>query len=229
MRLKIQYWRPEFHSWSPAGDLSCGLSHLKKMINIWNHEDICQQVSYMYFLSRWYFLIQSETNLPVKIPPQQLLSIQVECFQVAMVLSAEIPLIGYICVIIPYPFFHGYGLVRATRRVDSCLCFVFRGNYRKKMEFWYVQCSHGQIAFYSYFLGQTALYLWKVICGKKKRRLHSYTYGCFLVSGAEVHTMHFLFVFKLLFEKRGGRNFWPPLFSLWWPKIYTWSPVGVCI
>ena len=110
-------------------------------------------------------------------------------------------------MIIPYPFFHGYGLVRATRWVDSCLCFVFRGNYRKKMEFWYVQCSHGQIAFYSYFLGQTALYLWKVICGKKKRRLHSYTYGCFLVSGAEVHTMHFLFVFKLLFEKRGGEIF----------------------
>ena len=42
-------------------------------------------------------------------------------------------------------------------------------------------------------------------------------YGCFLVSGAEVvqflsiktsiHTMHFLFVFKLLFEKRGGEIF----------------------
>ena len=89
-RLEIQYWWPEFHSWSPAGNLSWGLSRSKKMINIWNHEDICQQVSYMYFLSRWYFLIKSETNLPVKIPPQQLLSIQVECFQVAMVLSAEI-------------------------------------------------------------------------------------------------------------------------------------------
>ena len=87
---KIQYWRPEFHSWLPAGDLSCGLSHSKKMINIWNHKDICQQVSYMYFLSSWYSLIKSETNLPVKIPPQQLLSIRVESFQVAMVLSAEI-------------------------------------------------------------------------------------------------------------------------------------------
>ena len=42
-------------------------------------------------------------------------------------------------------------------------------------------------------------------------------YGCFLVSGAEVmqflsiktsiHTMHFSFVFKLLFEKGGGENF----------------------
>ena len=52
---------------------------------------------------------------------------------------------------------------------------------------------------------------------QKKRRLHSYMYGCFLVSGAEVmqflsiktsiHTMHFSFVFKLLFEKRGGENF----------------------
>ena len=44
-----------------------------------------------------------------------------------------------------------------------------------------------------------------------------YTYGCFLVSGAEevqflsiktsIHTMHFLFVFKLLFGKRGGEIF----------------------
>ena len=42
-------------------------------------------------------------------------------------------------------------------------------------------------------------------------------YGCFLVSGAEVmqflsiktsiHTMHFSFVLKLLFENRGGENF----------------------
>ena len=52
---------------------------------------------------------------------------------------------------------------------------------------------------------------------KKKRRLYSYTYGCFLVSGVEVvqflsirtsiHTVHFLFVFKLLFEKREGEIF----------------------
>ena len=50
----------------------------------------------------------------------------------------------------------------------------------------------------------------------EKIRLHSYTYGCFLVSGVEVvqflstkniHTMHFLFVFKLLFEKKGGGIF----------------------
>ena len=91
MQLKIRYWRPEFHSWLPAGDLSCGLSSCSKtMINIWNHEDICQQVSYVYFSSCWYLLIKSETNLPVEIPPQQLLSIRVESFQVAMVLSAEI-------------------------------------------------------------------------------------------------------------------------------------------
>ena len=47
-------------------------------------------------------------------------------------------------------------------------------------------------------------------------RLHSYTYGFFLVSGAEVlqflstetsNTMHFLFLFKLLFEKKGGGIF----------------------
>ena len=33
---------------------------------------------------------KSETNLPIKTLSQQLLSIRVECFQVAIVLSAEI-------------------------------------------------------------------------------------------------------------------------------------------
>ena len=92
----------------------------------------------------------------------------------------------------------------AWLKLDSCLCFVFRGSYRKKIEFWYDQCSHGQTAFCSYILGQIALYLQKVICGKKIR-LHWYMYGCFsgIRSGSStifdhkrVHAMHFLFVFK---------------------------------
>ena len=50
----------------------------------------------------------------------------------------------------------------------------------------------------------------------EKIRLPSYTYGCFLVSGEKavqflsiknVHTMHFLFAFKILFEKKGGGIF----------------------
>ena len=133
-RLEIQYWWPEFHSWSPAGNLSWGLSHSKKMINIWNHEDICQQVSYMYFSSRWYFLIKSETNLPVKIPPQQLLSIELNVSKSPWCFQLKYATVRYVCVIILYPHIHSCGLVRATRRVDSCLCFVFHGNYRKKME-----------------------------------------------------------------------------------------------
>ena len=44
-----------------------------------------------------------------------------------------------------------------------------------------------------------------------------------------VHTMHFLFVFKLLFEKKGGGIFGDHIFSLWRPKIYTWSPAGARI
>ena len=51
--------------------------------------------------------------------------------------------------------------------VNSCLCFVFRGSYGKKIEFWYDQCSHGQTAFCSYVLGQIASYLQKVICGEE--------------------------------------------------------------
>ena len=78
------------------------------------------------------------------------------------------------------------------------------------MEFWYVQCSHGQIAFCSYVLCQTTLYLWKVICGKKKTtslvhvRLLS---GIGSESSAIFEHKNFLFVFKLLFEKRGGEIF----------------------
>ena len=87
---------------------------------------------------------------------------------------------------------HSCGLVRATWRLVSFLCFVFRGSYRKKIEFCYDQCSHGQTAFCSYVLGQIALYLQKVICGKNKTSL--------------VHVW-FLFVFKILFDKKGGGIF----------------------
>ena len=41
--------------------------------------------------------------------------------------------------------------------------------------------------------------------------------------------MYFLIVFKLLFEKTGGGIFGDHNFTLWRPKIYTWSPVGACI
>ena len=128
---------------------------------------------------------------------------------------------------------HSCGLVRATWRLDSCFCFLFRGSYRKKIEFWYDQCSHGQTAFCSYVLGQIALYLQKVICGKNKTSLVHVR----LLSGIgsessaifehkNTHTMHLLFVFKLLFEKKEGEFFWRPQFALWRPRIYTWSPVG---
>ena len=91
---------------------------------------------------------------------------------------------------------------------------MFRGSYRKKIEFWYDQCSHGQTAFCSYVLGQIALYLQEVIYGKNKTSLVHVR----LLSGIgsestaifehkNVHTMHFLFVFKLLFEKKGGGIF----------------------
>ena len=61
-------------------------------------------------------------------------------------------------------------------------------------------CSHGQTAFCSYDLGQIALYLQKVICGKKIRLVHVW-----LLSGIgsgssaifehkNVHMMHFLLV-----------------------------------
>ena len=93
---------------------------------------------------------------------------------------------------------------------------MFRGSYRKKIEFWYDQCSHEQTAFCSNVLGQIALhvYLQKVICGKNKTSLVHVR----LLSGIgsessaifehkNVHTMHFLFVFKLLFEKKGGGIF----------------------
>ena len=51
-----------------------------------------------------------------------------------------------------------------------------------------------------YVLGQIALYLQKVICGKNKTSLVHVQF----LSRKNVHTMHFLFVFKILFEEKGG-------------------------
>ena len=67
-------------------------------------------------------------------------------------------------------------------------------------------------------------------------RRHSYNYGCFLVSGAEVvqfsehknvHTIHFLFVFKLLFEKREGEFLATTICPLATKNLYliaSWRP-----
>ena len=126
-----------------------------------------------------------------------------------------------------------WGLVRATA---AWLVFMFRGSYRKKIEFWHDQCSHGQTAFCSYVLGQIALYLQKVIYGKNKTSLVHVR----LLSGIgsessaifehkKVHTMQCSFVFKLLFEKKGGRIFGNHNLRSGDQKIYTWSPVGARI
>ena len=101
-----------------------------------------------------------------------------------------------------------------------------------------IRCSHGRTTFCSYVLDQMALhvYLQKVICGKNETSLVHVRFLSGIGSGSiaifkhkNVHTMHFLFVFKLLFKKKGRGNFWRPQFALWRPKIYTWSPVGAHI
>ena len=119
-------------------------------------------------------------------------------------------------------------------KLDSCLCFVFRGSYRKKIEFWYDQCSHGQTAFCSYVLSQTALYLQKVICGKKKTslvhvRLFSGIGSSAIFEHKNVHTIHFLFVFKLLLKKKEGGIFGDHNLPSGDQKLYNWSPVGARI
>ena len=79
-----------------------------------------------------------------------------------------------------------------------------------------IRCSHGQTAFCSYVLDQMALhvYVQKVICGKNETSLVHVWLLSGIGSGSSaifnhknVHTMHFLFVFKLLFEKKGGEIF----------------------
>ena len=85
-----------------------------------------------------------------------------------------------------------------------------------------IRCSHGQTAFCSYVLDQMALhvYLQKVICGKNETSLVHVRFLSGIGSGSiaifkhkNVHTMHFLFVFKLLFKKKGRGNFWRPQFA----------------
>ena len=76
-----------------------------------------------------------------------------------------------------------------------------------------IRYSHGQTAFCSYVLDQMALhvYLQKVICGKNETSLVHVRFLSGIGSGSiaifkhkNVHIMHFLFMFKLLFEKREG-------------------------
>ena len=59
-----------------------------------------------------YFLIKSETNLPVNIPAQQLRSIRVEHFQATMLFPVELREVCYVCGIILYPY--------AASNVASC-------------------------------------------------------------------------------------------------------------
>ena len=141
------------------------------------------QVSY--FLSHWYFLIKIETKSSCN-NTSTTATINTSCtfpsrhvvFHSWNTVTEKIRWVLYVLCWLVRVMWHSCGLVQATWRLDSCLCFVFRGSYGKKIEFWYDQCSHGQTAFCSYVLGQIALYLQEVICGKKIR-LHSYTYGCF--------------------------------------------------
>ena len=79
-----------------------------------------------------------------------------------------------------------------------------------------IRYSHGQTAFCSYVLDQMALhvYLQKVICGKNETSLVHVRFlsgiGCESIAifkHKNVHTMHFLVVFKLFFEKKGGGIF----------------------
>ena len=64
-----------------------------------------------------------------------------------------------------------------------------------------IRCSHGQTAFCSYVLDQMALlvYLQKVICGKNETSLVHVRF----LSGPGSGSIAILFVFKLLFEKKG--------------------------
>ena len=68
-----------------------------------------------------------------------------------------------------------------------------------------IRCSHGQTAFCSYVLDQMALhvYLQKVICGKNETSLVHVRF----LSGPGSGSIAILFVFKLLFEKKGGGIF----------------------
>ena len=133
---------------------------------------------------------------------------------------------------------HRCGVVRETWRLDSqldsCLCFVFRGSYRKKIEFWYYQCSHGQTAFCSYVLGQIALYLQKVICGKNKTSLVHVRLLSGIGSGSSaifdhknVHTMHFYSCLNFYLKKRKGKFLATTICSLATKKLYliaSWRP-----
>ena len=102
--------------------------------------------------------------------------------------------------------------------VNLCLCFVFRGSYGKKIEFWYDQCSHGQTAFCSYVLGQIASYLQKVICGEEVQFWSIKTcIPCIFYSCSNFYL-----------KKREGGFLVTTICPLA-TKIYTWLPVGARI
>ena len=96
---------------------------------------------------------------------------------------------------------------------------MYRGSYRTKIELGFDMISAViAVSFCSYVLGQIASYLQKVICAKKKIRPHSYMYGCFRVSGAEVA--------QFLSIREGGifgNHDWPSGDQ----KFIQWNPVNM--
>ena len=116
-----------------------------------------------------------------------------------------------------------------TRVYVSCFVVVIG----RKWSFDMISASHGQTAFCSYVLGQIALYLQKVIRGKNKTSLVHVR----LLSGIgsessaifehSVYTIHFLFVFRLSFEKREGEFLATTIFPLATKNLYlvaSWRP-----
>ena len=129
---------------------------------------------------------------------------------------------------------HSCGLVLATWPLDSCSCFVVVIG-KNRVFIWSVQSWADSFLFLrstsdSFISPKSNL--------PKKKRLLSYTYGCFLISEAEEVQFSSIKTSKLpcifysclnYYWKKGRGNFWRPQFALWRPKIYTWSPVGARI
>ena len=143
-----------------------GLKRSEKLIKNWNVEAICQQVSY--FLPCWYFLITSETNLPVNYNTSTTATINTNWTFPSRHVVFSWNMVSMLCTLRT-----GTSNVAQLWPGMSDMVAMFRGSYRKKIGFWYDQCSHGQTAFCSYVLGQVALhvYVQKVICGKNKTSL----------------------------------------------------------
>ena len=129
-----------------------------------------------YFLSCWHFLIKSETNLPVT---QQLRSIWVECFQAVMLFSKYVMYFVYWyewCGTVVAWYEQHSGL---TRVYVSCFVVVIGKN---RVLIWSVQSWADS----SLFLRSKSDGFIFPNSNLRKKRLHSHTYGCFLISGAEV-------------------------------------------